>query len=262
VRVDLGFFLNARQALLPLPLVDRAPAPPPDVLPPLRRSPAPELAGREVVAADGTAASVGLIGLARAFEEAGERPEAISACSASVLWGAMWAAGRSAEEMAAHALAWRPEPHLGVQWTGVPRFAVSALRGFSGLARYDALEALFDRRTWRMSVGSTEIPFRTLAYDLDARAFEWLGTEATPELTLGELARVAVALPRKSDAVRIEGRFYVDARAVEGFRIDLLHDGDAVVGGDGTWDLYDLFLDRRRWPEAIRAGYDRARGRP
>lgn len=262
MRVDLGFLLNARQALLPLPVVDRVGAPPRDVLPPLRPAPAPDLAGREVVAADGSAASVGLVGLARAFEEAGERPERISACAASALWSAMWAAGRSAEEMADAALSWRPEPHLGVQWAGVPRLAVSALRGFSGLAKSEALEALFDRRTWRMAAGSTEIPIRTLAYDLGSRRFELLGSEATPEVTLGELARVAVALPRRSEAVRIEGRFYVDARAARGFTADRLRDGDAIDAGDAPWDFYGVFLDRRRWPELIRAGYDDATGRP
>ena len=256
MRVDLGFLLNARQALLPLPLVDRAPAPPADVLPPFRRRPAPELAGREVMAADGSGASVGLIGIARRFEEAGERPEALSACSASVLWAAMWAAGLSAEDMADNALSWRPEPHLGVQWIGVPRLAFSAARGFTGLAKGAAVEALFDRRTWHRSAGSTEIPLRTLAYDIDSKAFEWLGTEATPELTLGELARVAIALPRKSEAVRIEGRYYVDARAAEGFTTGLLREDErALEAGSAGWDSYGLFLDRRRWPALIRGGY-------
>lgn len=252
MRVDLGFLLNARQALLPLPLVDRVPAPPADVLPPFR--PRAEQPRRQVVAADGSAASVGMIGAARVFEEADARPAGITACAASAWWGAMWAAGVSADEMVASALGWRPEPHLGVQWTGLPRFTASALRGFGGLSKDAALEALFDRRTWRMSAGSTEIPFRTLAYDMDRRSFEVLGSETTPEVTLGELARVAAALPSKSQAVRIEGRFYVDAMAAPGFAEDRLGEGELLASGD--WDFYGLFLDRRRWPELIRAGYD------
>jgi hypothetical protein len=165
----------------------------------------------------------------------------------------MWAAGRSAEDMVASALAWRPESHLGVQWVGLPRLTLSAVRGFTGLAKTQALEALFDRRTWRMSAGSTEIPFRVLAYDLEARSFEFLGTETTPELTLGELVRVATALPRESDAVRIEGRFYGDAAAAPGFTEDHLGEGRRV--GFAPWDFYGLFLDRRAWPELIRRGY-------
>jgi hypothetical protein len=253
--------MNARQALLPLPLVDRATASASAALPPFEARPDPELTGRHVVGADGSGASVAMIGAARAFEEAGTAPERISACSASALWGAMWAAGATADEMAAHALAWRPEASLGVQWTGLPRFALSALRGFTGLDRRDALEQLFDRRTWRMSAGRTEIPFRVLAYELERRRFEFLGTDATPELTLGELARVAVAPPRKSEAVRIEGGFYVDARGAHGFDPARLREGDALDCGDAAPDFYSVFLDRRRWPEQIRAGYDNARRR-
>lgn len=263
MRVDFGFLLNAREALLPLPLVDRRDPPPLErALPPLRPREDPALDGAQVAGADGSGRSVGMIGLARAFEAAGARPAGISACAASALWGAMWAAGRSPEEMARHALSWSPEPHLGVQWTGVPRFALSALRGFRGLARAEALEALFDRHTWRMSAGSTELPFHTLAYDLDARRFEVLGSDATPELTLGELARVAMAPPRKGEAVRIEGRFYADARAVDGFSLERLAGRDAIAAGSAPWDLYGLLLDRRGWPELIRAGYDSATGRP
>ena len=262
MRVDPAFFVYARQALLPLPLVDRAPGAAPGALPPFEARPDPGLAGKHVVGADGSGASVAMIGTARAFEEAGVAPERISACSASALWGTMWAAGTTADEMAAHALAWRPEAHLGVQWTGLPRFALSALRGFSGLDRHDALEQLFDRRTWRMSAGHTEIPFRVLAYELERRRFKFLGTETTPELTLGELARVAVAPPRKSEAVRIEGRFYVDARAADGFDPARLREGEVFDCGAGAPDFYSVFLDRRRWPEAIRAGYDAATRTP
>lgn len=262
MRVDPAFLLNARQALLPLPLVDRPATPPGQVLPPFEARSDPGLAGKTVVGADGSGASVAMIGVARVFEEAGVRPAAITACSASALWGAMWAAGMSADQMAAHALAWRPEPYLGVQWAGLPRFALSAIRGFSGLDKGLALEQLFDRRAWRMSAGRTEIPFRLLAYDVDRRRFEFLGSETTPELTLGELARVAVAMPRKGEAVRVEGRFYADARAADGFTPERLREDDVIDCGDAPPDFYGVFLDRRRWPELIRAGYDGATGRP
>ena len=257
--LDLGFLLNARQTLLPLPLVDSQSHPRRDVLPPLRRRSAAGLDGALVVGSGGGGA-VRMIGMARAFEEAGTRPAAISVCSASALWGAMWAAGLSAEEMAALALAWRPEDHLGVQWTGLPRLAVSTLRGFTGLARGRALEQLFDRRTWRMAVGHTEIPLRVLAYDIDRGRFERLGTGTTPDLTLGELARVAVAPPRRAEAVRLEGRFYVDGGAAKGCHPMLLTDGlDASATLESATDgpgFYGVFLDRRRWPDLIREGYD------
>src|SRR4051794_36360816 len=45
---DLGFLMNARRALMPLPFVDRPESVPPDVLPPFARRPAPGLKGRRV----------------------------------------------------------------------------------------------------------------------------------------------------------------------------------------------------------------------
>jgi NTE family protein len=265
VRLDLGFLPNARQALLPLPLVDRRAGTPAAVLPPLEPDPAAPWAGERVavVGTDGGAGSVAMIGLARALEESGARPALISTCSGSALWGAMWAAGMSAEEMADCALAWRPEDHLGVQWTGLPRFAASALRGFSGLAKARAVEQLFPRHVWRMSAGATEVPFQVLAHDLESGRSEPLGSVATPELTLGELVRVAVASPHEREAVRIEGRFYSDAGAAERPSPERLLDGagfDRVLdAGTGPSSFYGLFLDRRRWPELIRGGYDAAR---
>ena len=239
VRQGIGVINNARRALLPLPLVDRGRPVPDDVLPPFRERPSPARPVSVASAATGGSA-VALAGVARAFEEAGLRPEAISVSSASVLWGAMWAAGLTAEEMAAYSLDWRPEAALGVQWVGLPRLGIAAVRGFAGLARDSAVEPLFPRHVWRMSAGETDIPLRTVAYDLDRRRLEELGSATSPDLTLGELVRVAVAPRRRGEAVRIEGRFYASAREPA---------------------FYDLFLDRRRWPELIRDGYDVTRRR-
>jgi NTE family protein len=262
VRGNVGFLSNARRTLLPLPLVDRLESPPRDALPPFERRPLQAIqdARIAVVAPAGGAASVAVIGMARAFEEAGLRPAAIEARSASALWGAMWAGGLSADEMAERALSWRPQDVLGVQWTGAPRLALAALRGFSGLPKGAALEQLFDRHLWRMSAGQTEIPFHTLALNLDRGAVERLGSAATPDLSLGELARIAVAHRDRSEAVRVEGSFFVDARDEAELPVDA-DEFDHVVGppledaGDG---FYDVFLDRRRWPELIRRGHEAA----
>jgi NTE family protein len=254
--VALGLLLNARRTLLPLPLLDGPRGAPGQVLPPLSERPASALADERIgVALD--AAGVSTIGAARAFEEASLRPAGLSACSASVLWAAMWGAGMTAEEMADRSLSWAPEYELGVQWLGLPRLAVSALRGFSGLPKAAALEQLFDRRVWRMSAGATEVPLHTMAWDVDDRQLVTLGSETTPELTLGELARIAVAEPRRDDAVRVEGRFYADAGHANPALDASLADADRVLAPavDGRDGFYDLFLDRRAWPELINRGY-------
>ena len=318
---DLDFLRNARRALMPLPLVDRPDPVPLDVLPPFVSRPAAGLRGKRVgvVGSGGSGAAVSMIGMARAFEEAGVRPAAISACSGSAVWGAMWAAGLTADEMTEFSLSWRPQDYLDVQWARLPWFALSALRGFTGLAKGDALEQLFDRRLWRMSAGEADIPLHTIAYNLDRGRVEYMGSAATPHLTLGELVRIAVALPIVVEAVRVEGDLYVDGGVIDAFPAEPLIDdggfdrvfglnvmlppgleGDDISGWENRslglldvsrqiqvgghlelarrskrrlgdrltliepaepddvhgWAFYDVFLDRRRWPELIRRGYE------
>jgi NTE family protein len=79
-----------------------------------------------VIASGGGGGCVSMIGVARAFEEAGIEPAMYSASSGGTIWGAMWAAGMSAREMADFSLSWRAEDYLDVQWARIPRFALSA----------------------------------------------------------------------------------------------------------------------------------------
>src|SRR5947209_2329628 len=212
---DPGFILNARRTLLPLPIVDRPRRLSRQVFPPARARPAHALQGKRVALAGGGGGgrTVALVGVARAFEEARLEPAVISACSGSVLWAAMWAAGLSAREMADFSLSWRPEDYLGIQWARAPRAAIAAARGFTGIAKGRALETLFDRRLWHMTAGETEFPLRTRVYNLSHRRLETFGTEQTPDLRLGELARIAMA--REGEAVRVEGDLYVDGGTIE-----------------------------------------------
>jgi predicted acylesterase/phospholipase RssA len=282
---DPGFLLNARRTLLPLPLVDRPQPPPRTVFPSSRPRPAAALRGKRVAVAGGAGGgrTVSLIGVARAFEDARVEPVVVSACSGSVLWAAMWAAGLSAREMADFSLSWRPQDYLGIQWARAPRAAVAAARGFSGIAKGRALESLFDRRLWHMTAGETEFQIRTLVYNVSAGRLETFGTVQTPDLRLGELARIAMA--GESDPVRVEGNFYVDGSRIERqpatrlmmdrfdhvFALDVSGRGDvrsddrltAIEPFDDLMssgmDLYDLFIDRRKWPERMLAGYKAGR---
>ncbi len=215
--VDPSFLLRARRALFPLPLVDRAPVSGAAALPPLRRRPATDLGGRRVavIAGGGAGACVSLIGVRRAFEEAGIEPALITACSGGTIWSSMWAAGLSADEMAAFSLSWHLEDYLDIQWHKVPRYALAALRGFTGLAKGEAVQRTFDERFGGLTAGELEIPLASIVYDMDRGAVDYFGTTSTPDLSIGRLVRIAIALPVFIESVEVGGHLYVDGGIID-----------------------------------------------
>jgi len=320
--VDLDLLRHARRALLPLPLIDRQPQQSSEVFPPFRKRPVRSMAGGRVavVASGGGGAAVAVIGAARAFEEAGIEPELISGCSGGGLFSSLWAAGLSAQEMADFVLSWEPERYLDPQWLRFPRFVLTALRGFSGVMKGEAVERLFNDRFGCLGVGELPISLATIAYNTDLGLIEYLGTHTTPEVALGRVVRITIALPPFIEAVEVRGHLYVDGGVVELLPIQPVLDHgpfdhvfglnfmlperltpDDITGwqrkpmgivlasrelqqayqvefarraqrelGDvltiidaadprlcrGGW-LMDLFIDRSRWPELIRTGYER-----
>jgi NTE family protein len=216
---DFDAVRTMRRALLPLPVVDRHQKAQAKVFPPFKGRPIPSLRNKKVglVLSGGSGACVAFCGVARALEEAGVEPEAISFCSGSALWGSMMAAGLSAQEMVDQSLNWQPEDYLDIQWTRLPRFALAAMRGFSGVAKGEAIEKLFDRQLWHMSLGETSIPVYAPVYNIDYGRLETFGSKLTPHLTVAEIVRIAIALPLLVEAVRVEGHLYADGGVVDVF---------------------------------------------
>jgi NTE family protein len=321
---DLAFLRNVRRAALPLPLVDRpAEIDASGIFPPFNERPVDFLRSKRVavVASGGSGACVSLVGVARALEEAGVEPAMISSCSGGAIWGAMWAGGMSAQQMAEFSLDWRPEDYLDIQWAKLPRFALSALRGFTGIAKGEAIERLLDDRLAGMTAAETPIPFTSIVWNMDLGRIEYFGSRETPEVTMGELVRIAIALPLFVEAVPVRDHLYVDGGIVDvfpaepvieaegidhvigvnfilpsGFRgdditgwhdraggileasrqlqqgnqMELARRSAAALGGKLTLidavhhsavtgvAFYDLFIDRTRWPDLMRQGYDNA----
>lgn len=320
---DVGFLHRARQATLPLPVIDRRRGPDRYVFSRLVKRPVPALEGRRVavIATGGSGGCVALIGVVRAFEEADIRPVLISCCSGSSIWGAMWAAGMDAQEMADFSLSWRPEDYLDIQWQRLPRFLLSALRDFSGLAKGAAVERLFDSQDWSRRAGALDIPLVTNAYNMDLGELRYFGSTQTPEATLGQLIRISIALPLFIESVEVDGHLYVDGGIIDPFPADPVIADPTIDHAFGVnfmlpaqlqpeeitgWQthplglirasrqlqqgnhlelarrsrrqlgsrltlidaidhtllrgvsFYDLFIDRRRWPELIQLGYANA----
>jgi NTE family protein len=233
--VDPGFLLRARSALLPVPGIDRPARPQADVFPPLRRAPIESLAGARIalIAGGGAGACVSLIGVRRAFEEAEIEPALISACSGGAMWGSMWAAGLSAQEMADFSLAWRPEDYLDIQWAKLPRLVLSALRGFTGLGAGEAIERTFAERFGTLTASELSIPFTSIVYDMDRGTVDYFGTTSKPELPIGRLVHTAMALPGFVESVEVDGHLYVDGGIVDLLPAEpILRDGgfDHVFG--------------------------------
>lgn len=215
--IDPRFLLRARRALFPLPVVDRPKVVPTDVFPPLRRRPVKALGGQRValIAGGGAGACVSLIGVRRAFDEAGVEPDLITACSGGTIWGSMWAAGMSAQQMAEFSLSWQLEDYLDIQWAKAPRYAAAALKGFTGLAKGEAIERTFNERFGSLKVGDLGIPVASIAYDMDRGAVDYIGSASHPELTIGRLVRIAIALPLFIESVDVDGHLYVDGGIIE-----------------------------------------------
>jgi NTE family protein len=215
--VDPGFLRRARRALLPIPGVDRRPCAPAGVLPPFRRRPLRSLRGQRIalVAGGGAGACVSLIGVRRAFEEAGLEPELITSCSGGTIWGSMWAAGLSAQEMTDFSLSWQLEDYLDIQWLKLPRYALAGLRGFTGMAKGEAIERTFEQRFGPLAVGAFPIPLSAIVFDMDRGRVEYLGSRSRPELPIGRLVRIAIALPVFIEAVKVGGHLYVDGGIID-----------------------------------------------
>jgi NTE family protein len=215
--VDPGFLMRARRALLPLPLVDRRGPIDAEVFPPFHSRPVKALQGKRtaVIAGGGAGACVSLIGVRRAFEEAGIKPDLMTACSGGTIWGSMWAAGMTAQEMAEFSLSWHLEDYLDIQWANLPRYAAAALRGFTGLAKGYAIEQTFDERLGSIEVGDLQIPLESIAYDMDRGTVTYFGSHSKPDLTVGRLVRIAIALPLFIESVEVDGHLYVDGGIIE-----------------------------------------------
>jgi predicted acylesterase/phospholipase RssA len=145
-----------------------------------------------------------------------------------------------------------------------------------------------------MALGETPIALHVPVYDLERREVAWFGSVETPEVTVGELVRIAAARPTPADAVRVEGELYADGGVVDAFpaepliadggfdrvfaldlarsrsrnaaRAELVRRSRSRLGESLTLiepipdephglPFYDLFLDRRRWPDLMRRGY-------
>lgn len=240
VRRDAGFVDLVRRALLPLPVdrrrpVDRRPFPSgrPVELPALRDR---RIA---VVATGGSGALASVVGVVRAFEEAGLQPSALAMCSGSALFGFPLAAGVPAEEVADFVLSFHPADYVDVDWRKLAMLVPTAGRGFAGLLVGDRLEQTYRRLLGDRTLGELAIPAYAPVWNVERNRTEYLGPRTHPELPVARAVHMAVALPLFFDPVPLDGGYWCDGGIVDIFPVhpvlDIEPRPDAVLAVNGFY---------------------------
>ncbi len=233
IREDVGFVRRVRRALLRLPF-ERETTLPAEVFPDLEPFRAVSLEGKKIaiVASGGSGATASLVGVQRAFEEAGVAPAAISACSGAVLFASLWACGLDAAAVARFWLTLPRKGYLDPGWRQLLRAGAAALRGWGGLLCGDALEHSFRSLVGDRRLGETAIPFSAVVWNLDLNRVEYIGTRFTPDLPVAVAARVAISIPIFVEPVQIGSHLYGDGGVVDIFPVRPILDEkpDVVLG--------------------------------
>jgi NTE family protein len=233
LREDLSFARAVWRSLI------RAPVDPPPRSPPVFAAPrplaAPGLAGQRiaVVASGGSGATAAVVGVRRAFEDAGIEPVMISACSGSVLFASLWACGLSADEIASFWLDLPIRDYVDPSWRALARGAARRFRGTTGLLRGEAIERTFRRRLGDRTLGQTAIPFAAVVWNIDDNRVEYLSSRRTPELPVARVARIAISIPIMVEPVQLGNTWYGDGGIVDIFPTAPLAEAgplDLVIG--------------------------------
>jgi NTE family protein len=233
LREDGAFVWRIRRALLRLPF-ERETTLPAEVFPALEPFHVPSLQGKKIaiVASGGSGATASLIGVQRAFEEAGVAPAAISACSGAVLFASLWACGLDAAAVGRFWLTLPQNGYVDPDWRNLLHAGAAAFRGWGGLLSGDALEQSFRALLGDRRLGETRIPFSAVVWNIDLNRVEYIGTRFTPELPVAVAARVAISIPVFVEPVQIGSHLYGDGGVVDIFPVRPVLDEqpDVIVG--------------------------------
>ena len=240
VRDDVTFLRELRRALLPLP-GDMRGAAETNPFPHPRPARTPKLQGRRVavLATGGSGALASVVGVARAFEEVGIRPVALSLCSGSALFGFPIAAGRSADEVAEFTLDLSAADLVDMNWRGLVAMLPTGGRGFTGFLHGERVEDAYHDLLGDMTLGEMPIPAYAPVWDVEHNRVEYIGSRTHPELPVALAVRMAVALPLFIEAVGYRGQHYYDGGTADIFPVHPLLDieprPDVVVAVNGFY---------------------------
>jgi NTE family protein len=221
VRSDAAFLHTIRRALVTLPFentvaVETQPFPEA----PTRRL-GNALGGRRfgLVATGGSGALASVVGVWRALEESGIRPDVVSVCSGSSLFGFPLAAGLSADEVAEFTLSLRTADYVDVNWPGLASVMFDVGRGFAGMVVGDRIEETYRRLLGDMTLAELPIPCYAPIWNIEENRLEYAGPRTHPDLPVARVIRAAIAIPLFIDPVQIDGLHWCDGGIVDIFPV-------------------------------------------
>ena len=252
---DVGFLDAIRRALVPLPF-ERHP-PEADPFPPFDRRTFEVLQGRRlgVIATGGSGALASVVGVARAMEESGVRPDVISLCSGSALFGFPVAAGVPAGKVANFTLGLRPEDYVDVNWAKLLTLAPTAARGFAGIIKGQRVEQTYRRLLGDMTLGEMPIPAYAPIWNIEQNRLEYLGPSTYPDMPVARAVHMAVALPLFIDPVPLGDGFWCDGGIVDILPVhpvlDIERACDTVIAVNGFYPPDFVGEDGTGWQDKV-----------
>ena len=220
-REDATFLNAVRRALVRLPFESAIPIetrPFPDAG--VRRLDA-ALHGRRfgLVATGGSGALASVVGVWRAMEESGIRPDVVSVCSGSSLFGFPLACGVPADEVAEFTLGLRTEDYVDVNWPGLASVAIAGGRGFAGMVLGERIEETYRRLLGDMTLAEMPVPCYAPLWNIEENRLEYAGPRTHPDLPVARVIRAAIAIPLFIDPVPIGGLHWCDGGIVDIFPV-------------------------------------------
>ncbi len=251
---DVGFVFDVRRALLPLPWEDRGPRPAvrSPFPAPVATAPPAALDRVAIACTGGSGALASVVGVARAFEERGLTPVAISACSGSGFFAFPLGAGIPAEEVASFLLSLRPRDYLDLDVPGLASMPLRAARGFTGLLRGDAVEERFRALLGDLRLRDLVIPVHAPIWEVDGNRVAYVGPATHPDLPVARAVRMSIALSPLFQAVALDGTWWCDGGIVDIFPVRPLLEQvrpEAVVAVNGFFPPEFAGEDARGWHE-------------